>query len=434
MGAVLGSRDFKEMYINSKINKWIEDVEELSMIAKEPQAVYSCFTKAICHRWTYIQRTVPEIAHFFRPLEAVIREKLIPAIVGRAVSDIERRIMALPVRMGGMGIVDPTKCSYEFAASTNITGNLTNIIINQEADFSNYNIEEVKKTICEVKTEKERRLQIELQQVRELVDEKMQRILELSQEKGSGAWLTAQPIQSLGYTLNKQEFRDSVCLWYGWNIPNTPRYCQCKAENDIDHVLNCKMGGYVSMRHNRVRDLEATLMKEVCHNVQTEPELLSITQDDPNRSGNTAEKARCDVAGVGVWGAYEKTFLDIRIMHPNSRSYLNKPIKDVYASHEQKKKRLYNERVLQIEQGSFTPIVGSTFGGWGMEAERHHKRIATLIAAKKNEEYADVMNYIRTRLRFSLLKSILTAVRGLRGKTDHLNLYPRFHIISLRDN
>ena len=170
------------------------------------------------------------------------------------------------------------------------------------------------------------------------------------------------------------------------------------------------------MRHNRVRDLEATLMKEVCHNVQTEPELLSITQDDPIRIGNTAEKARCDVAGVGVWGAYEKTFLDIRIMHPNSQSYLNKPVKDVYALHEQKKKRLYNERVLQVERGSFTPIVGSTFGGWGKEAERHHKRIATLIAAKKNEEYADVMNYIRTRLRFSLLKSILTAVRGVRGK------------------
>ena len=72
---------------------------------------------------------------------------------------------------------------------------------------------------------------------------------------------------------------------------------------------------------------------------------------------------------------------------------------------------------MQIEKASFTPIVGTTFGGWGKEAERHHKRIATLIAAKKNEEYADVINYIRTRLRFSLLKSILTAVRGVRGKS-----------------
>ena len=245
----------------------------------------------------------------------------------------------------------------------------------------------------------------------------MKRILELAQEKGSGAWLAALPIKSLGYTLNKQEFRDSVCLRYGWNIPNTPSYCQCSKENDIDHSLNCKKGGYVSLRHNRVRDLEASLMREVCHNVQTEPELLPIDREEHSESGTVAERARLDVAGVGVWGAYEKTFLDIRIMHPNSPSYVNKPVDDVYELHEKQKKRKYNERVLQIEKGSFTPIVGSTSGGWGKEARRHHQRIATLIALKRNEEYADVMNYIRTRLRFSVLKSILTAVRGVRGKS-----------------
>ena len=418
MGAVIGSHEFRETYVTNKVTKWVEDVEELSQLAKdEPQAVYSCFTKAISHRWTYVQRTIPDIASLFNPLETVIREKLIPALVGRTISDVERRIFALPVRLSGLGIADPTKSSDEFSASTDITENLTRIICNQESDFTNYDIEEVKARIAEVKVAKEERLCSELEEITEMVDDKMRRVLELLQEKGSGAWLTSLPVQSLGYTLNKQEFRDSVCLRYGWNIPNTPSYCQCKAENDVNHALNCKLGGYVAMRHNRVRDLEAALMREVCHNVQVEPELLPIERDGPPRRGNTAEKARLDVAGVGVWGAYEKTFLDIRIMHPNSPSYVNKPIKDLYATHEQEKKRNYNERVLQIERGSFTPIVGSTFGGWGNEADRHHKRIATLIAAKRNEEYADVINYVRTRLRFSLLKSILTAVRGVRGKS-----------------
>ena len=160
----------------------------------------------------------------------------------------------------------------------------------------------------------------ELRQIEEVVDERTKRILASAQEKGSGAWLTALPIQALGYTLNKQEFRDSICLRYGWNIPNTPNFCQCGEKNNIDHTLNCKKGGYVALRHNRVRDLEADLMKEVCHNVQVEPELLPIANDG-SRQGNRAEKARLDVAGVGVWGAYEKTFLDIRIMHPNSPSY-----------------------------------------------------------------------------------------------------------------
>ena len=417
MGAVIGSETCKENYVKNKVQKWIADVEELAKIAgDEPQLVYASYTKAISHRWTYVQRTIPNIDHLFAPLEETIRDKLIPALIGRKVSDTERRILAMPVRYGGMGINNPTNASQQYTASIRITENLTQIIYNQEKDFSNYNSEEVKKSINEVKAEREADYKEEYEQICDVIDEKMQRILALAQEKGSGTWLTAIPIQSLGYTLNKQEFRDSVCLRYGWNIPNTPSFCQCGSENNIDHALSCKKGGYVSMRHNRVRDLEATLMKEVCHNVQVEPELLPIDNDVP-RPGNSKQKARLDVAGVGVWGAYEKTFLDIRIMHPNAPTYANKPIEEVYVLHEKEKKRHYNERVLQIEKGSFTPIVGSTFGGMGEEANRHHKRIAFLIAEKKNENYADVISYIRTRLRFSVLKSILTAVRGVRGKS-----------------
>ena len=94
-------------------------------------------------------------------------------------------------------------------------------------------------------------------------------------------------------------------------------------------------------------------------------------------------------------------------MHPNSESYRGKDIHQVYRLHEMEKKRTYNERIIQIEKGSFTPIVLSTFGGMGPEAEKFHNRLAQLIAVKRNETYASVMNYIRTRLRFCLLKSVL---------------------------
>ena len=48
MGAVIGSERCKEEYVVNKIKKWIDDVSELSKIAKdEPQLVYSSFTEAI---------------------------------------------------------------------------------------------------------------------------------------------------------------------------------------------------------------------------------------------------------------------------------------------------------------------------------------------------------------------------------------------------
>ena len=66
MGAVIGTTQFKKEYVKGKVEKWVKDIEELANIAKdEPQAALSSFTKAISHRWTYVQRTIPDISNLF---------------------------------------------------------------------------------------------------------------------------------------------------------------------------------------------------------------------------------------------------------------------------------------------------------------------------------------------------------------------------------
>ena len=111
---------------------------------------------------------------------------------------------------------------------------------------------------------------------------------------------------------------------------------------------------------------------------------------------------------VVMKGVYKK--------NPNSPSYRDLTSKQIYSKHEQEKKSAYNERILQIEKGSFTPLIFSTTGGMGPESTKYHKRVAGLIADKRNENYSDVTNHILTRLRFALLRSVLIAVRGQRGK------------------
>ena len=176
------------------------------------------------------------------------------------------------------------------------------------------------------------------------------------------------------------------------------------------------------MRHNKIRDLEAEIMQEVCQDVKIEPTLLPVVNDNLlAATTNQTENARLDVSAIGVYGPHEKTFLDIRIMHPNCPSYVNKSIEKVYEEHEKSKKREYNERVIQVEKGSFTSIVFSTFGGMGKETTVYHKRIAQLIAKKRGETYSSVMNFMRTRLRFCLLKSVLTSIRGIREKRTTRN-------------
>ena len=99
------------------------------------------------------------------------------------------------------------------------------------------------------------------------------------------------------------------------------------------------------MRHNRIRDLEAELMREVCTDVRVEPPLIPLANENLV-TGNQAENARLDVSGIGIWGPMQKTFLDIRVMHPNSPTYVNKDIAQVFKAHEQEKKRTYNERII----------------------------------------------------------------------------------------
>ena len=175
------------------------------------------------------------------------------------------------------------------------------------------------------------------------------------------------------------------------------------------------LGGYVVMRHDRVRNMEASILKDVCKDIKIEPELMPVGNTDVANS-STAERARLDLSAVGVWSPMERTFFDVRVVHPNSASYKDKDIKQVYDQHEKEKKRKYNQRVMQVERATFTPLVFSTTGGMAPECARYHKKVAELIANKTKEEYSKVVNHIRTRVRFTLLRSTLLAIRGERGK------------------
>ena len=88
-------------------------MSKLAAIAnEEPQCVLSAYNTGLSQRWTFIQRTVEAISHLFQPLEDAIRNQLIPSIVGRHVSDLERRMLALPYRHGGLGIRNPVMAMF----------------------------------------------------------------------------------------------------------------------------------------------------------------------------------------------------------------------------------------------------------------------------------------------------------------------------------
>ena len=78
-------------------------------------------------------RTIPDIANQLTLLDEVISTEFIPAITGgNTCSSIERKLLSLPTKLGGLGIpmfVDSSIIEYN--NSIVVSENLTNNIINQ---------------------------------------------------------------------------------------------------------------------------------------------------------------------------------------------------------------------------------------------------------------------------------------------------------------
>ena len=152
------------------------------------------------------------------------------------------------------------------------------------------------------------------------------------------------------------------------------------------------------MRHNHLRDLNAEMQKEVCRDVVVEPQLLPLTNEEVE--GVQGDRAAPDISSRGLWSTFERTFYDVRVLHPNAPSYQQVAPAQLHRTH--------HSCIMSRRK--------STFGGCGPLATRYHKRLAEKIATRKNEEYRDVINHMRTKVRFSILRSTLIAVRGERGK------------------
>ena len=223
-------------------------------------------------------RTIPVISSLLGPLEDIISLQLLPALTGRSISDVERDLFSLPVRLGGLGICDPKSHSdAEFDSSVKITSALVALIVQQELTFSIDTLEAQRSAKCEVVRMKHRAHDEVAATLCQSLPVGLQRIVALSSEKGASSWLSALPVEEHGFALHKSAFRDALCLRYGWLPSGLPTQCVCGQGFSVDHSMNCPTGGYPTLRHNELRDFTAAILSEVCTDVCVEPPLQSLS-------------------------------------------------------------------------------------------------------------------------------------------------------------
>ena len=351
-----------------------------------------------------------------KSLENLIRNKLMPTILGgRDINDEMRLILNLPARMGGMGFLNPSdEADQEYQNSVEATAKLTDAIYNQHPKFV-VNEEEHVKIVDGIRKRKDDRWKDLQQQSLNIASDHMKRILLLASEKGASTWLTSIPLKLYGFRLSKQQFWDALCMRYDLCLKDVPKCCQCGQLYSINHCLTCKKGGFVIIRHNVVRDTIGEILQEVCKDVRIEPQLLPVTGEELPARANTADGARADVSAIGLWQPLNRAFLDIKVFNPLASSNATQDLQQVYRRHEQEKKAQYNDRVMEIEKGTFTPVIFSCSGGASKEANRLLKAIAQKLAEKRSEAYSTSISFIRRRISFDLVRTCVISFRGDRG-------------------
>ena len=121
---------------------------------------------------------------------------------------------------------------------------------------------------------------------------------------------------------------------------------------------------------------------------------------------------RCSRRGFWSRGV---TFTDICVFNPLAPSYKSSSIQSLYKRFDAQRKNKYVERITEIEKGTFTPLVFSTIGGCGKEAQCFIKKLTEKIVIKQNCNISKAANLLKTKLSFCIIRSTVLCLRGSRS-------------------
>ena len=421
----MGTPSFVQTFVQQQVEGWVKVLKLSKFAETQPHSAYAAFTHGLMSKWNYLLRVVDwntfSSVELLQPLESANQSQFIPAITGQAPPGKNvQDLLALPVRLGGLGTRNPTNMAKEqHTASQQIIAPFVDRIVHQEHHFGECHIVQ-RNTKVKIRYRKRMQQNVEAKNLQIQLPSTLQPSMELSKEKGASTWLSSLPIDDHGFALHKSSFRDALSPLWLFATESTFSLHLWPSFN-IDHALTCKTGGFPAIRHNEVRDITAFLLTEVCHGVTIEPYLQPLTGEVmSHKTAVTEEGAHLDGAMYGFWGSrFEKAFVDIRVFNPCAQSNHRSPLASVYRRHEQEKKRHYEERVREVELATFTPFVMSTTGGMGRAATTFFKKLASMINEKKNTEYTQTMNWIRCKSGFVLLRASIMSIRGARSSRHH---------------
>ena len=190
-----------------------------------------------------------------------------------------------------------------------------------------------------------------------------------------------------------------------------PLTCVCVKDYTINHALTCATGGFIIKRHNDVRGYLAHLLNEVCADVSIEPHLVQVTEGE-TASTNREDAARLDIAARDFWRPSQRAYFDIRVFNANAQSNISRNIEETFIHHEREKSRQYSDRIVNVEHGSFTPIIFGTHGDYSQLTSRFIYHFAKLISQKRNICFSESKSWLNIKLSNLVVRLTILCIKG----------------------
>ena len=276
---------------------------------------------------------MPNIKQHLTRLDVIVDNVFIPAITDDHIcSANERLLLSLLAKKGGLAIpIFSAVSDIEFANSRAATEQLIEHI--STAPMDSEQLKTARRRIANTRKELNNTT---LQQLREKIGPEQLRVDEGCLELVNNIAIKVGKLRP-----NKMKFWDALSLKYRWSPKYFPSTCPCGKRFDVDHAMSCMKGGFVHRRHDDVRDLFASLLKDICHDVEVEPHLQPLTGEVLISSANSSDEARLDASAHGFWQRGQPAFFYVRVFNPFAKSHLNQKLDTAFSSNENEKKRHY---------------------------------------------------------------------------------------------
>ena len=112
----------------------------------------------------------------------------------------------------------------------------------------------------------------------------------------------------------------------------------------------------------------------LCKDVRKEPKLSTTSESN--------DELQADISVRSFWQKLQKAFVDVRIFYPFAPSYRNQSVAITMKTMENHKNRKYNQRILDVENDSFTSLPFTNNGGMSTGTKHFYRRPSQLLCKK----------------------------------------------------